>query len=120
MTMICDNIQSLSDYQRAFHEQLIIQSDLKFRRGNQIRNLTIRNHHLEILVNGLLQFSYANQIYQLNDLRSLSIIHGTLKQIDNQSLGLIERTLEYLDLSNNTLTQIPKIFHEDGQTNQLM
>lgn len=120
MTMICDNVQSMTDYQRCFYEQLISQSDLKFRRGNTIRNLTIRNHQLENLSNGLLQFSYGNQFYQLNDLRSLSIIHGTLRQIDNQSLGFIERTLEYLDLSNNTLTQIPKIFHDDGQTNNLM
>ena len=120
MTMICDHVQSISDYQRCFYEQLISQSDLKFRRGNTIRNLTIRNHQLENLSNGLLQFSYGNQFYQLNDLRSLSIIHGTLRQIDNQSLGFIERTLEYLDLSNNTLTQIPKIFHDDGQTNNLM
>lgn len=119
LTMICDNVQSISDYQRCLYEQLISQSDLRFRRGNLIRNLTIRNHQLENLSNHLLQFSYGNQFYQLNELRSLSIVHGTLRQIENQSFQLIERTLESLDLSNNTLQQIPKIFPENEQSNQL-
>lgn len=119
LTMICDNVQSISDYHRCLYEQLVSQSEVKFRRGNLIRNLTIRYHQLENLSNNLLQFSYGNQFYQMNDLRSLSIVHGTLKQIENQSFQLIERTLEYLDLSNNTLQQIPKIFPEDEQSNHV-
>jgi hypothetical protein len=109
MTMICDNVQSIVAYQQCIHEQLNLQSDLKLRRGGIITNLTIRYHQLRSLSNELFQFSYGNNFYQLNDLRYLYIVHGTLKQIDNRSLILIERALEYLDLSNNELQYIPKI-----------
>jgi len=120
MTMICENVQSIVAYQQCIHEQLNLQSDLKLRRGGVITNLTIRYHQLRSLSNELLQFSYGNNFYQLNDLRYLYIVHGTLKQIDNRSLNLIERALEYLDLSNNELQQMPKISNNNEQYNNLM
>ncbi len=113
MTMICDNIHSIIAYQQCIHEQLNIQSDLKLRRGGVITNLTIKHHQLRSLSNDLLQFSYGNNFYQLSDLRYLYIVHGTLKQIDNRALVLIERALEYLDLSNNELQQMPKILSDN-------
>lgn len=109
MTMICDNVHSLIAYQQCMHEQLNLQSDFKLRRGGVITNLTIRNHRLTSLPNGLLQFSYGNINYQLIDLRYLYIIKGPLRQIENRSLALIERALEYLDLSNNEFDQMPKL-----------
>jgi len=109
MTMLCTNIQSLVAYQQCMHEQLNIQSDLKLRRGGVITNLTIRNHQLQSLSDGLLQFSYGNNnVYQLSDLRYLYIIDGTLRQIENGALTLIERALEYLDLSNNEFQHMPQ------------
>ena len=109
MTMICDDISSLIAYQQCMHEQLTVQSDFKLRRGGVITNLTIRNHQLRSVSNGLLQFSYANTFYQLSDLRYLYIVHGSLKQIDNRALALVEQALEYLDFSHNELQQMPKI-----------
>ncbi len=120
MTMICDNVQTILAYQQCIHEQLNSQSDLKLRRGGVITNLTIQHHQLRSLSNGLLQFSYGNTFYQLNDLRYLYIIHGTLKQIDNRSFTLIERALEYLDLSNNSLQQMPKLSNNDEQYKNLV
>jgi len=120
MTMICDNVQSVLAYQQCIHEQLNSQSDIKLRRGGIITNLTIRNHQLRSISSGLFQFSYGNHFYQLNDLRYLYIVHGTLKQIDNRSLALIERALEHLDLSNNTLQQMPKISNNDEQYSNLV
>ena len=120
MTMICDNVQSLLAYQQCVHEQLNSQSDLKLRRGGMITNLTIRNHQFRSLSNGFLQFSYGNHFYQFSDLRYLSILHGSLKQIDNRSLALIERAVEYLDLTNNTFQQMPKLANHDGQYSNLV
>jgi Leucine-rich repeat (LRR) protein len=120
MTMICDSVDSIIAYQQCIHEQLNSQSDLKLRRGGVITNLTIRYHQLRSLSTDLLQFSYGNHFYQLNDLRYLHIIHGTLKQIDNRSLSLIERALEHLDLSNNELQQMPKISSGNEQSSNLM
>ena len=42
-------------------------SDLKLRSGGIITNLTIKHHQLRSLSNGLLQFSYGNTFYKLND-----------------------------------------------------
>ena len=112
MTMICTNIQSLSTYQQCMHEQLNIQSDLKLRRGGVITNLTIIQHQLRSLSDGLLQFSYGNNAYQLSDLRYLYVVQGTLRQIENGALTLIEHALEYLDLSNNELQNIPQSGNE--------
>ncbi len=109
MTMVCTNIQSLVAYQQCMHEQLNIQSDLKLRRGGVITNLTIIHHQLRSLSDGLFQFSYGNNnVYQLSDLRYLYIIDGTLRQIENGALTLIERALEYLDLSNNEFQHMPQ------------
>jgi len=109
MTMICTNVHSLIEYQQCIHEQLNIQSDLKLRRGGVITNLTIIHHQLRSLSSGLLQFSYGNNnVYQLSDLRYLYIVHGTLRQIEKGALALIERALEYLDLSNNELQYMPQ------------
>lgn len=119
MTMLCKNVQSIIAYQQCIHEQLNIQSDLKLKRGGVITNLTIQNHQLDILTNELFQFSYGNNYYQLNDLRYLYIVHGTLKQINNQSLKLIHRALEYLDLSNNELQSMPKLANHNEQYNNL-
>ena len=113
--MICENVQSLVAYQQCIHEQLTLQSDLKLRRGGVITNLTIRHHQLRSLSNGLLQFSYANILYQLSDLRYLSLLHGTLKQIEPRALALVEQALEQLDLSNNELQQMPSIADEHEQ-----
>jgi hypothetical protein len=115
MTMICENVQSLIGYQQCMHEQLTLQSDLKLRRGGVITNLTIRHHQLRSLSNGLLQFSYANILYQLSDLRYLHLVHGTLKQIDAKALALVEQALEHLDLSDNELQQMPNIADENEQ-----
>jgi len=113
MTMICTNVHSLVAYQQCIHEQLNQQSDLKLRRGGVITNLTIIHHQLRSLSDGLLQFSYGNNnLYQLSDLRYLYIIYGTLRQIENRALTLIERALEYLDLSNNELQHMPQIHNE--------
>jgi hypothetical protein len=113
MTMICTNVHSLVAYQQCIHEQLNQQSDLKLRRGGVITNLTIIHHQLRSLSDGLLQFSYGNNnLYQLSDLRYLYIIYGTLRQIENGALTLIERALEYLDLSNNELQHMPQIHNE--------
>jgi hypothetical protein len=120
MTMICDNINSLTAYQQCIHEQLNLQSDLKLRRGGVITNLTIKNHQLRSLSNGLLQFSYGNTFYQLSDLRYLYVVHGKLKQIDNQSLALIQPALEYLDLSNNELEHMPKLSYNNEEYSNLM
>ncbi|CAF3251242.1 unnamed protein product [Rotaria socialis] len=109
MTMLCTNVHSLITYQQCMHEQLNAQSDLKLRRGGIITNLTIVHHELRSLSNGLLQFSYGpNNVYQLIDLRYLYVTHGKLRHIENGALGLIERALEYLDLSNNELQHIPR------------
>jgi len=109
MTMICTNVQSLVAYQQCIHEQLNIQSDLKLRRGGVITNLTIINHQLQSLSDGLIQFSYGNNnIYQLVDLRYLYIVYGPLRQIENGALALVEHALEYLDLSNNELQHMPE------------
>ncbi|CAF1609159.1 unnamed protein product [Adineta ricciae] len=108
MTMVCTNVESLVAYQRCVHEQLSIQSDLKLRRGGVITNLTIVNHKLRSLSDGLLQFSYGNNnVYQLNDLRYLYITRGVLRQIDNGALASIARAIEYLDLSSNELQYMP-------------
>jgi hypothetical protein len=120
MTMICDNVQTILAYQQCIHEQLNSQSDFKLRRGGIITNLTIRNHQLRSISGGLFQFPFGNHFYQLNDLRYLYIIHGTLKQIDNRSFTLIERALEYLDLSNNSLQQMPKLSNNDEQYKNLV
>jgi hypothetical protein len=120
MTMICDNVHSIIAYQQCIHEQLNLQSDLKLRRGGVITNLTIKHHQLRSLSNGLLQFSYGNNFYQLSDLRYLYVVHGTLKQIDNQALTLIERALEYVDLSNNELQQMPKILNDNEEHSNLV
>ena len=120
MTMVCDNVHSLIAYQQCIHEQLNLQSDLRLKRGGVITNLTIKHHQLHSLSSGLLQFSYGNTFYQLNDLRYLYIVHGTLKQIDNRALNLIERALEYLDLSNNELQQMPKILNDNDEHNNLV
>lgn len=113
MTMICTNVYSVNAYQQCMHEQLNIQSDLKLRRGGVITNLTIINHQLRSLSSGLLQFSYGhNVVYQLNDLRYLYIVHGPLRHIEIGALGLIERALEYLDLSHNEFQYMPKIENE--------
>ncbi|UJR35543.1 hypothetical protein I4U23_028297 [Adineta vaga] len=119
MTMICTNVDSLVTYQRCMHEQLSIQSDLKLRRGGVITNLTITNHKLRTLSDGLLQFSYGNNnVYQLNDLRYLYVTRGILRQIDNGALALIGRAIEYLDLSSNELQHMP---HDDNnQFNNLI
>jgi hypothetical protein len=109
MTMICTNVHSLVAYQQCMHEQLNIQSDLKLRRGGVITNLTIIHHQLRTLSSDLLQFSYGNNyVYQLSDLRYLYIVHGPLRQIENRALALIERALEYLDLSNNEFQHMPQ------------
>ncbi|CAF0759662.1 unnamed protein product [Rotaria sp. Silwood1] len=119
MTMICTNVHSLTAYQQCMHEQLNIQSDFKLRRGGVITNLTIIHHQLRSLSNGLLQFSYGhNNVYQLSDLRYLYIMHGTLRHIENGALGLIERALEYLDLSNNELQYMPQ--NENEQYSNLI
>jgi hypothetical protein len=95
------------------HEQLNAQSDLKLRRGGIITNLTILHHQLRSLSNGLLQFSYgSNNVYQLSDLRYLYVVHGTLRQIESGALALIERALEYIDLSNNELQHMPQTDNE--------
>ncbi len=113
MTMICTNVHSLVAYQRCMHEQLNAQSDLKLRRGGIITNLTIVHHQLRSLSNGLLQFSYgSNNVYQLSDLRYLYVVHGTLRQIESGALALIERALEYIDLSNNELQHMPQTDNE--------
>lgn len=109
MTMICTNIQSILAYQRCIHEQLNIQSDFKLRRGGVITNLTIQNHQLRSLTDDLFQFAYGNNHhYQLNDLRYLYIVQGTLRQIDSGALHLFENALEILDLSSNELQHMPK------------
>ena len=120
MTMICDNVHSLIAYQQCVHEQLSLQSDLKLRRGGVITNLTITNHQLRTLSNEFLQFSYGNTFYQFSDLRYFYVVHGTLKHIDNRALALIERALEYLDLSNNELQQMPKILHDNEEHSNLV
>ncbi|CAF1496709.1 unnamed protein product, partial [Rotaria sordida] len=119
MTMVCTNVHSLIAYQQCMHEQLNIQSDFKLRRGGVITNLTIVHHQLRSLSSGLLQFSYGhNNVYQLSDLRYLYIMHGTLRHIENGALGLIERALEYFDLSNNELQHMPQ--NENEQFSNLM
>ncbi|CAF0826033.1 unnamed protein product [Rotaria sp. Silwood1] len=119
MTMICDNVHSLIAYQQCIHEQLSLQSDIKLRRGGVITNLTIRQHRLNSLSNGFLQFSYGNIYYQLNDLRYLYIVQGKLRQIDNRALVLIQQTLEYLDLSNNEFETMPKISNNNEEYSNL-
>ncbi|CAF3558807.1 unnamed protein product [Rotaria sordida] len=117
--MVCTNVHSLIAYQQCMHEQLNIQSDFKLRRGGVITNLTIVHHQLRSLSSGLLQFSYGhNNVYQLSDLRYLYIMHGTLRHIENGALGLIERALEYFDLSNNELQHMPQ--NENEQFSNLM
>ena len=109
MTMVCTNVQSLVAYQQCMHEQLNTQSDLKLRRGGVITNLTIVEHQLRSLSAGLLQFSDGNNyMYQLSDLRYLYIVQGTLRHIEKRALTLIDRALEYLDLSNNDFQQMPE------------
>ena len=101
------------------HEQLNTQSDLKLRRGGVITNLTIVEHQLRSLSAGLLQFSYGNNyMYQLNDLRYLYIVQGTLRHIEKRALALIDRALEYLDLSNNEFQQMPE--NDNGQYGNLV
>jgi hypothetical protein len=119
MTMVCSNVDSLVAYQQCLHEQLNIQSDLKLRRGGVITNLTIIYHQLRSVSSGLLQFSYGNNhVYQLSDLRYLYIVNGTLRQIENGALELVERALEYLDLSHNELQHMPQ--NDKEQYNNLM
>lgn len=108
MTMICDNIQTIFAYQRCLHDQLNIQTDYKLRRGGLITNLTLRYHQLHSLSKHLLEFSYGNYVYHLNDLRYLHIINGTLQTIEDHTFDLIKNSLEYLDLSNNELAFLPK------------
>lgn len=102
------------------HEQLNHQSDVKLRRGGLITNLTIRNHQLKTISNGLLQFSYANILYQLNDLRYLHVINGTLKHIDQRALALVEQALEHFDVSFNELQQMPRISDDVEQHSNLL
>lgn len=119
MTMVCSNVESLVAYQRCMHEQLNGQSDLKLRRGGVITNLTVVNHKLRILTDGLLQFSYgANYAYQLNDLRYLHVTRGTLKQVDARALSLVERAIEHLDFSSNELQHMPH--NDNDQYNNLV
>ncbi|CAF2033308.1 unnamed protein product [Rotaria magnacalcarata] len=120
MTMVCNNVHSLAGYQQCIHEQLNLQSDLKLRRGGIITNLTITNHRLNSLSNDLLQFSYGNVHYQLSDLRYLYVVQGKLRQIDNQALVLIERAIEYVDLSNNELDQMPKLSTKNEEYSNLV
>ena len=105
--MICSNVQSLAAYQQCVHEQLNSQSDLKLRRGGVMTNLTLVHHQLRSVTKALLQFSYGNYAYHFSDLRYLYIVHGTLRQIESGALSLIDRALEYLDLSNNELQHMP-------------
>ncbi|CAF4262066.1 unnamed protein product, partial [Rotaria sp. Silwood2] len=119
MTMICDNVHSLIAYQQCIHEQLSLQTDIKLRRGGVITNLTIKHHRLSSLSNGLLQFSYGNIYYQLNDLRYLYIVQGKLRQVDNRALILIQQALEYLDLSNNEFEYMPKISNNNEEYSNL-
>lgn len=114
MTMVCTNVQSLTAYQQCMYEQLNIQSDARLRRGGILTNLTIVQHQLRTLTNGLFQFSYGNNAYQLNDLRYLHITFGPLRQIEPRALGLIDRALEFLDLSHNELQQMPNIHNEQN------
>lgn len=117
--MICINVDSLLAYQQCLHEQLNIQSDFKLRRGGVITNLTIMNHQIKSLSSGFLQFSYGNNyVYQLNDLRYLHVVRGTLKHIENGALQLVERALEHLDFSHNELQHMPHI--EKDQYSNLM
>ena len=120
MTMICEQIHTLNAYQQCVHEQLNHQSDVKLRRGGTITNLTIRNHQLKTLSNGLLQFSYANILYQLSDLRYLHVVNGTLKHIDQRALALVEQALEQLDVSFNELQQMPRISDDVDQHSNLV
>lgn len=120
MTMICEQIHTLNSYQQCMHEQLNHQSDVKLRRGGLITNLTIRNHQLKTISNGLLQFSYANILYQLNDLRYLHVINGTLKHIDQRALALVEQALEHFDVSFNELQQMPRISDDVEQHTNLV
>lgn len=108
MTMICENIPTISAYHRCLHDQLHQQTDSKLRRGGLITNLTIRSHQLSSLSKDFFEFSYANQFYQLNDLRYLHIRNGTLQKIDDQIFESIGKSLEYLDFFANELSQIPK------------
>jgi len=103
MTMICDNIQTIFAYQRCLHDQLNLQTDYKLRRGGLITNLTLRYHQLQSVSKHLFEFSY-----QLNDLRYLRIINGTLQTIQEKTFDLIQNSLEHLDLSNNELESVPK------------
>ena len=121
MTMICDNVQSLIAYHQCVHEQLSLQSDLKLRRGGVITNLTIKNHQLRSLSNespAIFTWKYIS--INSSDLRYFYLVHGTLKHIDNRALALIERALEYLDLSNNELQQIPKILNDNEEHSNLV
>ncbi|UJR10411.1 hypothetical protein I4U23_014615 [Adineta vaga] len=120
MTMVCTNVNTINAYQQCMHDQLNLQSDLKLRRGGIITNLTIKDHQLRTLTNDLFQFSYGNTFYQLSDLRYLHIVHGYLKQIENRSLTLIERALEYLDLSNNELEHVPKLSNNNVEYSNLI
>ena len=70
-------------------------------------NLTLVHHQLRSVTKALLQFSYGNYAYHFSDLRYLYIVHGTLRQIESGALSLIDRALEYLDLSNNELQHMP-------------
>jgi len=112
--MVCTNVQSLTAFQQCMYEQLNIQSDARLRRGGILTNLTIVQHQLRTLTNGLFQFSYGNNAYQLNDLRYLHITFGPLRQIEPRALGLIDRALEFLDLSHNELQQMPNIHNEQN------
>lgn len=120
MTMVCTNVHTLVAYQQCMHEQLNTQSDLRLRRGGVITNLTITEHRMRSVSRGLFQFSYGNTFYQLNDLRYLHVVHGSLRHLENRSLTLIERALEYLDLSNNELDHVPQLSNGNEEYANLM
>lgn len=120
MSMVCDNVHSLINYHQCIHEQLSVQTDSKLRRAGFISNLTIINHRLTNLSNDILQFSYGNINYQFHDLRYLYIVQGKLRQIDKRALALIERAIEYIDLSHNELDEMPKLSTNNEQYNNLV
>ena len=119
LALACDNVNSLIAFQQCLHEQLHLQSNFNSKRGELIRNLTIRYHRLYTLSGDLLQFSYGNIYYRLNNLRYLYIVHGTLQHIEDRALILIEQTLEYFDLSYNKLRAMPTLRNNNKESSNL-
>ncbi|CAF0922672.1 unnamed protein product [Didymodactylos carnosus] len=106
-SMFCKNIQNLNHLQQCINDQLTLITHTEHRRGYLMTNLTIIQHHLQLITDKWFEFTYNNNQYKLSSLRYLHVKNGQLNQIENDAFQIIGRSLDLLDLSYNDFKQIP-------------